>query len=161
MYNTHMSESPLSCTVVLRLVAEAATGRREAQRHFREMVVTRRAADIPLNRIAEVAGLSVSRIHAIIGEEQEHMSSIAQQARPRPTTSVDDVLVVAAGKIAVADYVRYSAYICQPERSFRDVERIGFYRHGQIEPFFARIRYRRMNLEFSEAQALGTASEWS
>lgn len=153
MYNASLSESLLSTTVVLRLVSEAAAGRREAERHFREMVVTARAANISLNRIAEVAGLSASRIHAIIGEEQKLVSSIAPHGPSRPTTSEDDVLVVAAGKIAVADYLRYSAYICQPERSFRDVERIGFYRHGQIEPFFPRIRYRRMNLEFSDGQA--------
>jgi hypothetical protein len=40
--------------LVLRLVGEAAARRDEAERHFREMVVTARAAGIPLNGIAEV-----------------------------------------------------------------------------------------------------------
>lgn len=147
-----MAES-LSPQLVLRLVGEAAARRDEAERHFREMVVTARAAGISLNRIAEVAGLSTSRIHAIVGEEHELMSTItATPDRPRPTTS-DDVLVVAGGKIAVADYLRHHAYICQPERSFRDVERIGFYRNGQIEPFFPRIRHRRKNVVFSRENA--------
>jgi hypothetical protein len=37
--------------------------------------------------------------------------------------------------------------------SFRDVDWIGFYRNGQIEPFFPRIRYRRKNLEWTRANA--------
>jgi hypothetical protein len=144
----------LSPEVVLRLVREAAARRDETERHFREMVVTARVAGIPLNRIAGVAGLSTSRIHAIVGEEKELMSTLlSTHERPRPTTPEDDVLVVAGGKIAVADYLRHDAYICQPERSFRDVERMGFYRNGQIEPFFPRIRYRRMNLEWTRANA--------
>lgn len=144
----------LSPELVLRLVAEAAARRQEAERHFREMMVTARAADISLNRIGEAAGLSSSRVHAILGEEQDLMSTItANLNRARPTTPEDDVLVVAGGKIAVADYLRHDAYICQPERSFRDVERIGFYRSGQIEPFFPRIRYRKMNVDFSRANA--------
>jgi hypothetical protein len=118
------------------------------------MVVTARAAAIPLQRIAEAAGLSTSRIHAIVEEERELMSTLlSTHERPHPTTADDDVLVVAGGKIAVADYLRHNAYICQPERSFRDVERMGFYRNGQIEPFFPRIRYRRMNLEWTRANA--------
>jgi hypothetical protein len=144
----------LSPKIVLRLVGEAAARREEADRHFREMVVTARAAEIPLHRIAEAAGLSASRIHAIIGEEKELMSTLlSAHERPRPTTPDDDVLVVPGGKVAVADYLRHHAYICQPERSFRDVERMGFYRNGQIEPFFPRIRYRRMNLDWTRANA--------
>ncbi len=143
----------LSPELVLRLVGEAAARRSEAERHFREMVVTARAAAIPLQRIAEAASLSTSRVHAIVEEERELMSTLLTHARPRPTTPDDNVLVVAGGKIAVVDYLRYSAYICQPERSFRDVERMGFYRNGQIEPFFPRIRYRRMNLDWTQANA--------
>jgi len=144
----------LSPELVLRLVGEAAARRDETERHFREMVVTARAAGIPLARIAEAAGLSTSRVHAIVEEEKELMSTLlSTHERPRPTTPDDDVLVVAGGKIAVADYLRHDAYICQPERSFRDVERMGFYRNGQIEPFFPRIRYRRMNLEWTRATA--------
>jgi hypothetical protein len=143
----------VSPELVLRLVAEAAARRTEAERHFRELVVAARMSGIALKRIAGVTGLSTSRIHAIV-EEEGTLSLTAETARsPRPVTPDDDVLVVAAGKIAVADYLRYDAYICQPERSFRDVERIGFYRKGQIEPFFPRIRYRRANLAFTRATA--------
>lgn len=88
-------------------------------------------------------------------------SMIATVERPRASTADRDVLVVAAGKIAFEDYRRYNAYMCQPKRSFRDVERMGFYRDGRIEPQFPRIRYRKMNVEFSranEAALRGTGS---
>jgi hypothetical protein len=49
--------------------------------------------------------------------------------------------------------LRYDAYICQPERSFQDVDRMGFYRAGSIEPFFPRIRYRKKNVEWTRASA--------
>jgi hypothetical protein len=152
--NANISGRGLSPEIVLRFVRDAAARRDEAERHFREMVVMARVAGIPLKGIAEVARLSTSRVHAIVGEEKELMSTLLSvDERPRPTTSDDDVLVVAGGKIAVADYLRHGAYICQPERSFRDVERMGFYRNGQIEPFFPSIRYRRMNLEWTRANA--------
>ena len=66
---------------------------------------------------------------------------------PRPTTADDDVLIVPGGKIAVDDYLAHDAYMCQPERSFRDVDRVGFYRWGQIERHFPRVRYRRRNVK--------------
>jgi hypothetical protein len=146
--------SPVSPEIILRLVAEAATRRQDAEKHFREMVVTARAAGIPLKHISEVAALSTSRIHAILGEEQELMTSMTTTFQPpRPASSDDDVLIVPAGKIAWQDYLRHSAYICQPNRSFRDVDRIGFYRFGHIEPFFPRVRYRKMNVDLTRESA--------
>lgn len=147
-------EDSLPPDIFLRFVAEAATHKKNAERHFRETVVTARAANIPLGRIAAAADLSPSRVHAILGEEQELMNVMtATHEEPRPTTPDDDVLVVPGGKIAVADYLRHDAYICQPERNFRDVERVGFYRSSKIEPFFPRIRYRKKNVEWSRANA--------
>jgi hypothetical protein len=147
-------EQPLSSELLIRLVGQSASRKQEAERHFREMLVTARAGGVPLHRIAAAADLSVSRVHTILGEEEHLMSTLGTGfSRPRPTTSDDDVLVVAGGKIAAAEYLRHNAYVCQPERSFRDVERVGFYRNGQIEPFFPRIRYRKMNVDFSRASA--------
>lgn len=79
--------------------------------------------------------------------------SNSPQKGGRSSVSESDVLVVAAGKIAVADYLRHQAYVCQPHRSFRPVQRIGFYRNGQIEPFFPSVRDRRMDVEFTTENA--------
>jgi hypothetical protein len=143
----------LSPELILRLVCDAAARREEADRHFREMVAAARAADVPLSRIAEVAGLSTSRIQAIAEEEKKTVSTLIADMSPRPTTPDDDVLVVPAGRNAFHDYQHLSAYTCQPTRSFRDVERMGFYNRGQIEPFFPHIRYRRMNIHWTLASA--------
>ena len=45
-----------------------------------------------------------------------------------------DVLVVAA-RVAWPEYKckKYHAYVCQPRRTFRDVDRIAFYSHGRIQ----------------------------
>ena len=68
-----------------------------------------------------------------------------------PVTSAvatDDVLVVAA-RNAYDEYLNYHAYVCQAGRSFRDVHRIGFYRHGKIEPHFPTIRASEDHVAFS------------
>lgn len=52
--------------------------------------------------------------------------------------SPHDTVIVAAKK-AWSDYKDFGAYICQPNRSFRNVERIGFYANGKIQPYIPRI----------------------
>ena len=66
----------------------------------------------------------------------------------------DDTVVVAA-RNAYPEYLRISAYICQPGRSFRSgLERMGFYAEGAIQRELPRIRARRDNVMFSaEASA--------
>ncbi len=60
--------------------------------------------------------------------------------------SWDDTVVVAARR-AYDDYLRYSAYICQPGRSFKPgLTHLGFYRLGQIEPLVPAIRERIDNV---------------
>ena len=55
------------------------------------------------------------------------------------TYSVDPDTVIVAAKHAYPEYERYSTYICQPERFFRPVDRIGFYRDKQIEALVPRV----------------------
>jgi len=52
--------------------------------------------------------------------------------------AADEVLVVAA-LWALDEYRDTSAYVCQPNRAFRDVERIAFYTLGAIAPFVPKI----------------------
>jgi len=59
-----------------------------------------------------------------------------------------DTLVVAAG--AAWDYYsRHSAYVCQSGRSFRDCERIAFYRRKRVEPLVPTILARRDDIPFT------------
>ena len=50
----------------------------------------------------------------------------------------DDVVIVAA-RIAWKTYQDRNAYICQPNRSFKKVKRIGFYSRGNIYPLVPSI----------------------
>src|SRR5262249_38772481 len=100
--------------------------------------------------IATAAGLSVARVHAILNEQETEMEMTVLPSEP-PVVS-DDVLVVAA-RVAYDEYLNYTAYICQPGRSFRDVNRIGFYRHGKIEPEFPEIRAIEDHVRFTRENA--------
>ena len=64
------------------------------------------------------------------------------------SAATDDVLVVAA-RIAYDEYLNYHAYICQTGRHFRDVDRIGFYRQGEIMEHFPSIRAQEDGVAFS------------
>jgi hypothetical protein len=52
--------------------------------------------------------------------------------------SSDSVLIVPA-RGAIFDYKAYSAYLCQPNRSFQRVEYLGFYHGGAIDRNIAKI----------------------
>lgn len=64
-----------------------------------------------------------------------------------------DVVVVAA-RHAYDFYRRWDAYVCQAGRAFRrEINRLGFYRNGRIEPEFPTILTRRDQVIFSSSQA--------
>ncbi len=72
--------------------------------------------------------------------------------------SPQDVVVVAASS-AYGDYLRYSAYICQPGRSFREgTERMAFYADGSIKIEIPRILARRDNQPLTADSARDLAS---
>jgi hypothetical protein len=51
----------------------------------------------------------------------------------------DDVAVVAA-RVAYPEYLRHHAYVCQPNRAFRQgLTHMGFYAESAIQPHFPRI----------------------
>jgi hypothetical protein len=128
---------------VLRLVSEAADLRAFADRHFRTVVQNAHAARASVESIADAAGLSPSRIQALLGEPEV-------DERARSATVIGLVVIVAAGRVALEDYDRHAAYICQADRSFRgDVVRLGFYSNKQVHPAIARIQERRVGVEFT------------
>jgi len=58
----------------------------------------------------------------------------------------EDTVVVAA-RVAWPEYQRYSAYVCQPNRSFKEgIRRIAFYAGGEIQPNVPQILNRRDNV---------------
>jgi hypothetical protein len=136
--------------LLLQLLRQAAALRQESDQHFRATVVAARAGGVPLAPIAEAAGLSVARIHAILREETAmQVGSPPMYDAPE---AADDVVIVAA-RIAYEEYVHHGAYVCQQGRTFRDAERVGFYRHGNIERHFPEIRAIEDDILFTRENA--------
>lgn len=69
------------------------------------------------------------------------------------TPSPDDVVIVAA-RSAYPEYLATAAYICQPDRVFRDsATRLGFYADGEIKPEIAEIQYVEESVIFTVEEA--------
>ena len=68
--------------------------------------------------------------------------------------SDSDVVIVAA-RNAWKEYQRFSAYVCQADRSFQPVGRMAFYSHGQVYPLVPRILETFDNVEFSPKRHSG------
>ena len=54
-------------------------------------------------------------------------------------SNADDRVVVVAARIALDEYLKYSAYICQPDRAFRDCVRMAFYTRNKIDRYIPKI----------------------
>lgn len=65
---------------------------------------------------------------------------------------VRQVVVVPAAR-AYGDYLQLSAYLCQPRRPFKRVERVAFYRRGQIEREVPLVRHVADEVLFSRDHA--------
>jgi hypothetical protein len=64
----------------------------------------------------------------------------------------DDTVVVAA-RSAWQEYLNYSAYICQPDRTFREgISHFGFYYQASIQPRVAQIRAYHPAVTFTGAE---------
>jgi hypothetical protein len=65
----------------------------------------------------------------------------------------DDAMVVAA-RSAWQEYLDYNAYICQPDRTFREgISHFGFYYHGSIQSTVAKIRSYHPAVAFTRTEA--------
>ncbi|MEU4314847.1 hypothetical protein [Nocardia sp. NPDC024068] len=105
--------------------------------------------DVPfeIRRVIEVA----SFIDSSAAKWLQEVSTAMDQYALRPI-AVADTAVVAA-KDAWPLYQHCNAYVCQPGRFFRPVERIAFYFDSHIQSDIPRIQYRRDNVEWSAASA--------
>jgi hypothetical protein len=137
----------------LQLVSELATERAAADRRFNLGLVTARATGLAVAEIAAAAKLSNSRVNAILEEQGSPFRALSTDEIGHLIENDFSVGLVPAGRIALTDYDNYSAYICQPNRSFRDeMDHLGFYARGQISPHFPRIRKTWEKVEFSNEE---------
>lgn len=62
----------------------------------------------------------------------------------------DTVIVPARG--GWPEYVEYHAYVCQPDRSIRDVRWMGFYAEQHIQAFVPEVEFIRERVPFTSAE---------
>lgn len=63
-----------------------------------------------------------------------------------------DVLIVAA-RTAYPDYLQHGSYLCQPDRKFQSVSRIGFYTDQMIQIEVPQILVHRPSVTFTRSEA--------
>lgn len=71
--------------------------------------------------------------------------------RQRPVVVIDTVVVAASDAWPL--YEKTHAYVCQPARSFRPIERIGFYADQEVKAEVPRVLHRRDNVTWTEEHA--------
>jgi hypothetical protein len=141
-------------SAALQLVTELAEDRTGADRRFNLGLATARATGLPVAEIATAAQLSNSRVNAILEQRSGPFRELSPDEIGYVHENAFTVGLVPAGRMALTDYDNYSAYICQPNRSFRDeMDRLGFYARGQISPHFPLIRKTWDTVEFSDEEA--------
>lgn len=97
-----------------------------------------------IHRVAEFLGDDVSEWLKVNDQTKEIYSE-------RPVTQLDTVVV--PGHEAWQLYQSTYAYVCQPGRAFRDVDRIAFYSNQVVQAEVPKIRHRRDNVRWTEEEA--------
>lgn len=94
--------------------------------------------------------------HEVVSEREAFLLRELQAMllREQLIGATNDVVVVAARE-AWPEYLKYHAYICQPERSFQKSQWIAFYADSEIKPVVARILDVHEDIEFSPDQLSG------
>jgi hypothetical protein len=87
--------------------------------------------------------------HEVVSEREAFLLRELQAmlVRERLLVTESDVVVVPA-RDAWPEYQEYSAYVCQPDRAFQPVTRIGFYSQGRIYPLVPKILATHERVEF-------------
>jgi len=161
------------CSGILpQFAAEEADRRTRAhEEERRRQEVTARRARLSDVLKAELAGESSRLLAAMLAHLQDreglgdvtagdlvaHFTGgpidIEEPPRPgidRGPPSSEDVLVIPA-RDAWQEYLTFSAYICQPNRSFRPTSRIAFYAQGYVQTLVPRILETVPSVELSES----------
>jgi hypothetical protein len=111
---------------------------------------------------ASFAGLHQA-IEELLGDRKEVVSEReafllrelqAMLEKENLLAAADEVLVVAA-LWALDEYKHTSAYVCQPNRTFRDAGRIAFYTDGKIDPHIPKIVQTYEAVEFRRGTQTG------
>jgi len=108
-----------------------------------------RMCGVSIPAIADATGLSVSRVHSIVGAA-DALRIVTDEEIEHVVRYAPDVVIVPAGWVGYPEYRRYSAYVCQRGRNFNgDPRRMGFYFHKQVMPEIPLILHVRDHVPFT------------
>ena len=90
----------------------------------------------------------------LVSEQQRFLlRELAMFFESEGLLAVDDTVVVAA-RDAYPEYLKISAYACQPNRPIRRVSHIGFYTDKQVMPEISRVRHKFTAVQFTPEQVV-------
>ncbi|MFN0281303.1 MAG: hypothetical protein ACKVZ6_04965 [Kineosporiaceae bacterium] len=104
--------------------------------------------------LAEAINQAVTDPRRLLGEQTRFLlDELVRLYETDGLLSTDDTVVVAA-RTAWPEYQRISAYVCQPNRAFRDgLTQLAFYAEGQIQPVVPRILRHEVAVPFTDHEA--------
>jgi hypothetical protein len=104
--------------------------------------------------LAEAINIAVSDPRRLLGEQTRFLlNELVRLYEEDGLLSTDDTVVVAARK-AWPEYATTRAYVCQPNRAFREgLTHLAFYADGQVQPLVPRILRHEVAVPFSEEEA--------
>jgi len=104
--------------------------------------------------LAEAINQAVTDPRRLLGEQTRFLlDELVRLYETDGLLSTDDTVVVAA-RTAWPEYQRISAYVCQPNRAFRDgLTHLAFYAEGQIQPVVPRILRHEVAVPFTDHEA--------
>jgi hypothetical protein len=86
----------------------------------------------------------------VVSEREQFLLRELQLMLAEEKLTVDSgTAVIVAARSAYDEYLRHSVYVCQPNRPFRNVERLGFYSGGEIQQHLPRIVTSEDEVEFT------------
>ncbi len=104
--------------------------------------------------IAAQISATISDPSRLLGEQTRFLlAELAALYESDGLLTADDTVVVAA-RAAWPEYQEHGAYVCQPDRTFRDgLTHFGFYANGAIQPLVPQIRQHYSSVPFSRLEA--------
>ena len=85
----------------------------------------------------------------VVSEREQFLLRELQLMLAEEKLTVDSgTAVIVAARSAYDEYLRHSVYVCQPNRPFRNVERLGFYSEGAVQQHIPRILESHDEVEF-------------
>jgi hypothetical protein len=109
--------------------------------------------------LAEAIRVLLAETTRLIGEQTRFLLGELVALYEADGLLTNDDTVVVAAKVAWGEYLTYAAYVCQPDRSFREgLNNFGFYCKAHIQTIVPKIIDWVPNVAFTEEAAAGHAA---